>query len=298
MREAGLPGELAVWGDVLWDGPVLPGRPRAEEIVARARWFAGPGGDPGPLVAMQEAWDAGLARAADHDEVVIWLEHDLHDQCLLLHHLDHFSRLPHPRVSLICIGEFPGIEPFHGLGQLTGHQLASLFPHRAPITPAQLALGIEGWAALREPAPTAIAELLERDTRPLPFLAGALRRLLEEYPAPASGLGRTEATALAALADGPASPESLFRALQRQEERVFLGDLGFARILEALAAGDEPLLTLAPGTATITERGRAALAGAFDRAALPTLDRWLGGVHLQGPAVRWRWDPVRARLLG
>ncbi len=65
-------------------------------------------------------WDAKLAAFADYDEVVLWFEHDLFDQLLLVRHLDWFSRrdLGRTALSLICVGEFPGFEPFHGLGQL------------------------------------------------------------------------------------------------------------------------------------------------------------------------------------
>jgi hypothetical protein len=43
------------------------------------------------------------------------------------------------------------------------------------------------------------------------------------------------------------------------------------------------------GHVTVTEAGRAVLDGRADRVALNGLDRWLGGVHLQGRAARWRW---------
>ena len=69
-----------------------------------------------------------LEAFADYDEVVLWFEHDLFDQLLLIRHLDWFSRrdLGRTKLSLICIGEFPGFEPFHGLGQLDADQLTSL----------------------------------------------------------------------------------------------------------------------------------------------------------------------------
>jgi len=32
------------------------------------------------------------------------------------------------------------------------------------------------------------------------------------------------------------------------------------------------------------------LAGKADHVALNGVDRWIGGVHLDGPDSRWRWD--------
>jgi hypothetical protein len=40
----------------------------------------------------------------------------------------------------------------------------------------------------------------------------------------------------------------------------------------------------------LTEAGRAVLAGQEDHVALNGVDRWVGGVHLTGRAVRWRWN--------
>ena len=63
---------------------------------------------------------------------------------------------------------------------------------RAPVTDAQLALATRAWSAFRAPDPREIERLLETDTTPLPFLAPALRRHLEELPWTADGLSRTE----------------------------------------------------------------------------------------------------------
>jgi hypothetical protein len=32
------------------------------------------------------------------------------------------------------------------------------------------------------------------------------------------------------------------------------------------------------------------LAGGVDQVALNGIDRWIGGVHLRGRHVQWRWD--------
>ena len=61
---------------------------------------------------------------------------------------------------------------------------------------ADLALGRATWADLASPTPEAIATRVETLDARLPFLKPALRRFLEELPAPGSGLGRTEAAIL------------------------------------------------------------------------------------------------------
>ena len=194
-----------------------------------------------------ERWDAQLASFEDYDEIVLWFGHDLFDQLLLVRHLDWFSRrdLGGTSLSLICIGEYPGYEPFHGLGQLDAEQLASLLGTRAPVTRDQVSLGRRAWAAFTGDDPGAFDAIAHEDTSTtLPFLAGALRRFLEEYPALGSGLPRTERHIVELVSREPMSPAALFHAAQQREERVFMGDSTFWHRRPLLAAGAVPLIAL------------------------------------------------------
>src|SRR5262245_36044905 len=116
-----VPGRFTVWGDVLYEGPVP--RDVGDDAFAqtRAQFHTGPFFSYEEALAKGRAWNEGLASYSADEEVVLWFEHDLHDQLLLVSLLDWFARrAQRPAIlSLICIDEFPGIEPFHGLGQLT-----------------------------------------------------------------------------------------------------------------------------------------------------------------------------------
>src|SRR5712671_7011130 len=86
LREAGLPGEVIAWSDVLDQGPVQGEPGTAQFREPRALWLAENGaGNPDEVRSQLEAWDAGLRR--DADEVVLWFEADLTCQLALLHHL-------------------------------------------------------------------------------------------------------------------------------------------------------------------------------------------------------------------
>ena len=80
----------------------------------------------------------------------------------------------------------------------------------------------------------------------LPFLRPALRRFLEELPAPGTGLGRTEQTILTAIADGTTAPARLFHEVLAQEEAAFMGDWSFFHLLDDLASCDVPLIAGLP----------------------------------------------------
>lgn len=317
MREAGLPGEVLAWPDSLYEGPT-PAEHWHVWRETRARYLSDAG-----YCSFENAIrdfarvDAVLERYPEHDELVLWFEHDLFDQLLLARHL-HWLGTSAPgrtRLSLICIDGFPGVEPFHGLGQLTPAQLASLFPSRRTITRAELSAGADVWRALTSDDPRPLNVVAARGIRELPFMQGALRRYLEEFPGSRDGLSRTERFVLNALREQPRSARDLFLALQGQEERVFMGDLSFWRILRDMAAGAAPLIEWRKGDShrfqevqekTVTvpiSPISLALAGhrvldGEDAIAIRGIDRWMGGVHLTPDRV-WRWDgnqPVLTRV--
>jgi len=78
----------------------------------------------------------------------------------------------------------------------------------------------------------------------------------------------------------------LFERAWRKEARPFMGDALAFRILDRLA----PLL----GDAEARER---VLDGDLDYVRTFGIDRWIGGVHLQGHQVPWRWDDARETLV-
>jgi hypothetical protein len=220
--------------------------------------------------------------------------------------LDWFSRqnLGDVKLSLICIGSYPGLDRFVGLGQLTADQLESLVGTRLPVTEAQFRLARAAWNAFTSPDPTAIERLIAADTSALPFIAGAFRRHLEQFPSLDAGLSRTERQALSILHEqGSISGRRLFVAVQRMEEQIFMGDGSFYRMMADLSASRHPLVQISDtpdaglGTVTITDVGRSVIEGRSDHIELNGIDRWLGGVHLKGENAAWRWDRVSARLV-
>jgi hypothetical protein len=295
---AGLPGEVAVWADTLDQGP-LPSHldgPALRE--ARAQSFAASGGGYGSLDEIRgkvSRWNAALAAAAEHAEVVLWFEHDLCCQLALLHHLDALAS--HPGVFLVCIGDHPAVPRFRGLGQLDGRQLAELFPGRAAVTAPQRALARVAWNAVRAASPAELWRRARRDSPALPFLGPALRRLLEEYP-DARGLSRTEAQILSAAAEKPGKLGELFVRCNEQEAAPYLVDTAFAAFCLDLAGEPHSLLQLSGPAGPrrldqlvrLTALGRKVVAGAANRIELRGIDRWIGGVHLTGGAPRYTRD--------
>lgn len=254
LRRAGLPGEVAVWADCLDQGP-LQGRAGTAQFRARRASFLSGCGLPDERARL-DAWDAPLLLRPD--ELVLWFEADLNCQLALLHHLSL-------RPASLLLTPAP-------VAKYAPEELAALFPRRTQPNRALLGLAQAGWSAVSSDDPREIEKLLETDTSALPFLAPALRRLLQELPAPESGLSRTDRQILETSAD--------FTQAQAREEVPFMTDLFFAlRAAELHEALPEPDRT-------------ACLAGRLDYRARAQ-ERWVGGVRLAGEHC-WRWDGARA----
>ena len=314
LRQTTLGGAVLPWQDTLHEGPV-PALPRTELLETRARFLADCGwGRQQALLSSLERRDQQLLDALHDDaQVVLWFEHDLYDQLQLLDVLT-LAQTTEAAPELIVIGSFPGKPSFAGLGELTARELETLWPSRRPAEPAALETAAAAWAAFQAPEPTALAEWATQETTDLPYLAPALQRLLEELPAPTSGLSRTERHALEAIDAGARTPPAAFVAAQRLEDAPFLGDTWFYRNLSALGQGTNRLLETSDGTSLppppplsdnqhfahlplrLTANGERTLRGKADRVELLGIDRWIGGTHLTRDNT-WRWDTGRSKLI-
>ena len=288
FRDGGIPGAYLPWRDVLHDGAV-PHRDSLEELSdVRAREIAHLGGD-GDYDAFRAGFaerDAALTAFRDHDEVVLWFEHDLYDQLQLLQILDWFSKqdLSGFPLSMIQIGSHPDVTPFYGLGQLTGAQIAALLPTRKPVTRQQLDLGHAAWTAFCAPEPSALRHYALSPmpyalSAGMPFLQSALARFLEEFPSERDRLSRSERQLLQAAAAGARTRRDFYVATTRMEPWPW-GDMSVYARLDGLANGPAPAIDRRGDEYVLTDHGRGLLAADRDAVRARTVDTWLGGAHV------------------
>ena len=308
LRESAVPGVVSTCGDLMYEGPAPADLDAAEWREARARFMvdAGYASYEEASEYLQACQDT-LAAYSQHEEVVIWLDHRLSNQLILVKVLDWFNRqnLGAVKLSLLCVGECPGVDHFIGLGALYAHQLRSLADTRRPVTQAQFRTAQAAWRAFTSPNPKEIERFVQSETSALPFVGSALRRHLEQFPSVHNGLSRTEHEALSILNDkGALSGAQLFVAVQHMEEAVFMGDHSFYRLMSELYLAPHPLVRINDATLhhsaeiAITETGRQVLGGEADHVKLNGIDRWLGGVHLSGEKPGWRWDRNAEQIVG
>jgi hypothetical protein len=268
----------------------------------RASYLAGHQ-SAGHAEATRQFTERDHALEANRDgEYVLWFEADLYDQLQIAEILARLAALgvPAGRITLICIGEHAGIARFGGLGELTAEQLREL-PYTnacARLTPAALELATRAWAAFRAPSPGGLGAIAAARLGELRFLGEAFDRLSREYPGTRDGLSLTERRVLAAVAGGAPEAGTAFVRAGARETRPYLGDITCFSRMDRMAEDPHPLLRLDPPGRPVeqatgvrlTSTGARVLAGDADQIALNGIDRWIGGVHLHGHHVPWRWD--------
>jgi len=300
LRRTGLAANVLPWRDALHEGPV-PAVGDRELRRVRADFLAGEDlAGRAELLRWLEHRDRTLAEGRD-GEYLLWFEADLYDQLQLAQILATLGELgvPPSRITLVCIGEYPGVAHFGGLGELDPEKLQGLLTTAAVrLGPAAVELAGHAWAALRASHPGGLGDVAATASPELRFLGEAFDRLSREYPSTREGLSLTERRVLAATADGAATAGEVHAHVGAREARPYLADLFCFRIVAGLARARTPLLAAEPSTEAVgaatrlrlTAAGLRVLQGDADHLAQSGIDRWIGGVHLAGPDSPWRWD--------
>jgi hypothetical protein len=256
LAKSELAGEIFVWHDILYDGPREPGWPDDETLTARARFLSETtdGGltEEYVLSTLQAQYDKLKTAAQEdspYDRVVLWFDACLFDQSMLCHILSCMrlagltGRVP---IDLLCIDFFPGVEPYHGLGQLTPEQLASRYENRRSVIEEQLLFAEQVDQAFALQDQKAFEKIAESKETPLPWIPAAVQRWLEEKPGKATGgLGRLAHLALEAIQAGCETPGDIFHYVADQETPPqFWGDITLWEKINSLAEQEPPLVRI------------------------------------------------------
>lgn len=306
LGQTNLTGEMIAWRDILHEGPVPGGMRREELRRLRSNFLATQGWATyyGTLNEMTERDQ--MLENYKQGAYVLWFEADLYDQlqlCQVLNTLRQLSVSPQ-QISLICIGEFPGIQRFVGLSQLLPQNLVQLYARRRTCNEATITAASTAWRAFCGGDPTQLLRLGELDRDMLPFLTEALTRLAQEYPSTANGLSLSQKRILSVLANKPVAADRVFKMISDQEKRPYLSDTTCYAYIDELVNARYPLVKVEDNPAPvakpklfITATGSDVLGNSQDHIALNGIDKWIGGVHLQSGSPGWRYNEQLSTLM-
>jgi hypothetical protein len=292
LTVAGFIGDFLNFADPYVHGPV-PQTATLEEFINIRAGYISSDFDPTfeqALKGLTEDYRA-LEMARDYDAVYLWFEHDSYDQLIVAKLLDFFSdaSMRPPILRMINITHFPGVKIFNGIGQLPPTAMRVLWEMFTDVTPAQLAIGQQAWAAIRSPVPLALQDLIATGTPALSTIAPALRRHLLQLPSKRNGLNLTENLTLQILDDkGPMNAGRLFGwYTNHYEPLAFMGDSGYWHVLEELATAGHAAISLdkqgdkpTQWQVALTTTGSDLLENRVDWLELNHIDRWVGGIHI------------------
>ncbi len=309
LNIAGFSGDFLEFADPYCQGPVPDCTNLSQFLDIRASFIAQAYG-----IALHDARNRlereyrRLQTSSTYERVVLWFEHDTYDQLILAYVLHYFWQSPsRPKhLELICIGAFPGIQRFVGLGQLSPEVLRSLWEQRQPITDQHLQLGHRVWQALTASSPMELMKIIETGTPLISPMAHALRRHLQELPWVEDGLSLTERLTLEILSQqGAITAHRLFKTLVLEKEPLpYLGDTMYWYVLNHLYQSENPPFEITAETRELpwfervlqlTETGQTLLRGKVNWRGIHKCDRWVGGIHLTSNQSFWMWNEQQER---
>lgn len=257
LAKSGIPGEVMVWHDILYDGPRKPGWPDDDVLSARARFLektTGGGLEWRHILDGLKEQYARLKSIPPRDKMVLWFDACLFDMSMLCHILACVKLMGRDDAELLCIDAFPGIDPYHGLGQLSPEQLASLFDRRHPVTKDQFiyATRVDRSFALQDLE--GFKALAEQSDTPLPWVPAAVSRWIRERPDASTGLGHLEQLALNAIRSGLTTPSEIFRNVSAKETPPqYWGDITLWAKINGLADRKPPAIRIEGPTSRLPQ---------------------------------------------
>jgi len=254
----------------------------------------------GPLLWVCETYGVDL--------IELWFDPEPNSQLQLIWILDYLRSEPSVTESLRlrCVDfDLRGADP----AELRHREVRQF-----DIADSDFGIASMAWEAYRAPTPELWAALLDRPLGKLTFLKPAMEDLLSELPSPATGLGMTETRLLELIATGHNRTDELFRPGMLGVRVFDPWELG--TLLEGLAFGPTPavagldskLATLDKynergrnaafrrSRLSLTEFGKAVLAGREDFRRHNPIKRWWGGTELTNERL-WRWERENRSLV-
>ena len=284
LRKSNIRGVFLPWLDFLHEGPVPCNFTLSQLSKIRAQYIASKGiGNFDNVYNSFKERDSILLEHEKYEKIILWFEDDLHDQLQMIQVLSWFKNnlQKEIKISLICTQT--------RLGESTMAQIHNLFHYERKITQEYLDVADKAWLAFCDLTPLKLYAFYQEKNRLFPFLNDALKRLLEEYPNTINGLSRTAHQALLVIANGEKNPEKIFKTYQTYEERRFIGDIIFWRMIDEFVEYGVIEVINEKRDLGISSLGKEIITGQRNWLGITPINHSIGGVQLS-PDKLWCWD--------
>jgi len=305
LRSIDIEGDFLSWDDVLHQGPIVGDVSLQQFSKIRADYMAKIGwGDVKHILGKFEYRDSTFIDAINNRTVVLWNSWELFDQLHLMQICDWLYRNIEQEnaVRIVFVGDYIGSP------HISNEQWQQMAAQPQDLSFEQIQLAAKLWRSWTQPTPEALFNAYnELDLSIIPFIKQALTRLINELPAKRTGLSHSEKLILKSLSKEPQSLADMFNYVCKKERIVFMGDLSFIGVIDAMTNSQMPLLLPEDRGPFIAEQtmhdrnewmqrcfyltadGENVLQQRMDWLRHHQIDRWWGGTHLT-PRNDWRWD--------
>jgi hypothetical protein len=297
---------VVVWFDSLTVGPTV-GATLEETTRIRKKFFlklsksSSLDSEPPPPSYAQR--NRVLRHCAEWREVALWFGPSMMEQFSLLQILAAIAEqdLRKTRLTLVTC-------PKLALGVYRPEEMSESFKARNIISHKRIELAKRTWELYSGPNPVLLFNFAKRHVKSAPVLCDALFCQLESYPSVRNGLSISEQALLQEVERRGTVVRAVGHVLGN-DDKFRIGDVELFDSLLAFLTCENPLIEPTEGGTKIksfadfrklavklSTVGREVLSGQSDNVILNGLNRWIGGVHLEGKKSPWRWDSEK-RLL-
>lgn len=273
-------GDVAVWREMLSDGPVV------ESVASEAFWatralFFETTSSVSAAKYFQLTRDefSKITAFNQFDETVLWFEYDLFCQINLMALCSflHRHRQQNSRISLICVGNSQQSEQLLGLGEFPEDELRIAYENRIELTAADLQFADDIWQLYCQPDPADLAKKINIPHPTFNYLRDAFAAHFHRFPGKFNGLNSIENKILTLLFNEPKSANQIVGELLRWQTWFGFGDLQYFAYLDQLKS----LYEIVDDTIHITDFGKKVLGGETSFLTVNQPEYYFGGAVKQ-----------------
>lgn len=237
LKKGGVEGDVAVWREMLCEGPTV--FPVGDDSFwdIRSKHFADTYGITDYEPHFRPQFDL-IAEHAKYAETVLWFEYDLFCQInmlAVLHYLNATQK-PGEKISLVCVGKQNDSDEMLGLGEIEPKEFKALMFLRTQLVSETLAYAAKAWEAYCADDITKLLPFIyQASNSNFEYLPSALSVHLKRFPSTANGLNDIEQTMLQLIDKGQLTDGQLVRELLQWQTWYGFGDMQYFHYLKELS---------------------------------------------------------------